>query len=520
MIDAMKQPAAVRRLVSYDPATEEVLGEVPVAGPDEVAQAVEAARRAQLGWHALGFEGRARHLLRLRDAIRDDREAFAELFSRENGKPVAEVMAELFSACEFLAYYARNAASFLKDQPIQVFNPILRNQKTYTTFVPKGVVGVISPWNYPLLLSMASISGALAAGNTVVHKPSEWTPLIAVHLDKLAKKAGLPEGVFTVVTGDGSTGAALLETPLNHICFTGSVATGTKVAKRCAEKLITVTLELGGKDPALVLADADLDFTARGVVWTAFTNAGQACASVERLYVERSIAAPLTERIVALVKQLKVGKGQAPGTDVGPIINPSQLAKIEAQVDDAVSKGAKVLVGGHRLEGKGYFYAPTVLTNVTDDMLLMQEETFGPVLPILEVDGLEDMVRRANDSSFGLSATVWGRDLDRAERVARQIEAGTVWVNTGLDSYGNPLTQRGGLKESGLGRVGGQIGLMEFVDAKLVDINRSGRERVLWYPTSPGLTAFLSGSMDAMHGANLGARLRGALQLLKHWPRR
>lgn len=520
MIDVTTQPAAVRRLVSYDPATGEPLGEVPLSGPEEVQRAVEAARRALPAWQALGFRGRARHLMRLRDAIRDDFEAFAELLSRENGKPVPEAMGEVFSACEFLVYYAKNAHRFLKDQPLQVLNPILRNHRTYTTFVPKGVVGVISPWNYPLLLSMASISGALAAGNTVVHKPSEWTPLLAVHLDKLARKAGLPEGVLNVVTGDGSTGAALVEAPIQHVCFTGSVATGTKVARRCAEKLITVTLELGGKDPALVLSDADLDFTAHGVVWGAISNAGQTCAAVERLYVDRAIATPLTERIVALVERLKVGNGQEPGTEVGPIINANQLAKIEEQVNDAVAKGAKVLVGGRRLEGKGYFYAPTVLTNVTDDMLLMQEETFGPLLPIIEVDGLDEMVRRANDSSFGLSATVWGRDLELAEQVARRLEAGTVWVNTGLDSYGNPVTQRGGLKESGLGRVGGQIGLMEFVDAKLVDINRSGRYRVLWYPTWGGFKDFLTGSMQALHGATLGDRVGGALRLVRNRPKR
>lgn len=520
MIDQTMQPAAVRRLVSYNPATGEPLGDVPLAGPEEVARAVEAAHRAQSAWQALGFEGRAYYLRRLRDAVRDDADALADLLSRENGKPIPEALGEVFAVCEFLAYYARHAARFLRDQRIQDLNPLLRNHKTYTTFVPKGVVGVISPWNYPLLLAMASISGALAAGNTVVHKPSEWTPLVAVRLDELARKAGMPEGVFSVVTGDGSTGAALVDAPVHHVCFTGSVATGTKVARRCAEKLITVTLELGGKDPALVLCDADLEFTAHGVVWGALSNAGQTCAAVERLYVDRTLAGPLTERIVSLVEGLKVGNGQEPDTEVGPLINPHQLAKIEEQVQDAVARGAKVLVGGHRLEGKGYYYAPTVLTGITDDMLLMREETFGPLLPIIEVDGLDEMVRRANASSFGLSATVWGRDLEQAERVARRLEAGTVWVNTGLDSYANPVTQRGGFKESGLGRVGGQIGLMEFVDAKLVDINRSGRYRVLWYPTWGGFKDFLSGSLDAMHGATLGQRLGGALRLLKNRPRR
>lgn len=514
------QPSStVTTIVSLNPATEEPIGEVPNRSSFEVSNAVEAARQAQPSWHALGFKERGRVLLCLRDAIRDAGDSLAELISRENGKPLPEAMAEIFSTCEFLVHYARHSERILRDQPIQVFNPLLRNAKTYTTFVPKGVVGIISPWNYPLLIPMASISGALAAGNTVVQKPSEWTPLVMSRIEELARKAGMPEGVFQVVTGDGSTGSALVEAPIHHLCFTGSVSTGRKVARRCADKLVSVTLELGGKDPALVLSSADLAFTARGVVWGAFSNAGQTCAAVERLYVERRFAPELIEWIVERVKQLRVGEWHEPEVEIGPVINHLQLAKIEAQVEEAVAKGAKVLTGGHRLDRKGYFYAPTVLTGVTEDMLIMREETFGPVLPILETDGVEEMIRATNQSSFGLSASVWGRDLQEAEKVACRLEVGTAWVNTGLDSYANPVTQRGGLKESGIGRIGGAIGLLELVDAKLIDINRSGRYRLFWYPVWSGCYDFIKGAMECLHETSLSARISGVLHALRHWPK-
>lgn len=507
-----------RVLSSRDPGTGESLGEAPLSGPTEVLEAVSRAARALPAWKDLGYAGRAKALIRLRDALRDDHRALAELLSRENGKSLPDAMTEVLSACEFLSYYAKHAGRFLEDQPVPIPNPVLRNAKTYLTFQPKGVVGVISPWNYPLLLSMASISGALAAGNTVVHKPSEWTPIVSMHLARLAEVA-LPPGVYELLTGDGSTGAALLEAPIQHVCFTGSVSTGIRVAERCASKLITCTLELGGKDPALVLPDADLDFTAQGVVWTAFSNAGQACASIERLYVPRNLEAALTERIVARVEALKLGHGLEPGVEVGPIISDAQLAKIEAQVADAVAKGARILTGGKRLPGKGRFYAPTVLSGVTPEMRVMQEETFGPLLPILPVDSVEEMVGLANASPFGLSATVWGRDLEEAERVARRIEAGTVWVNTALDTYGAPQTPRGGFKQGGIGKVGGAIGLMELVEAKLIDVNRSGRKRPYWYPAAATLPKFLEGSLLALHGRGLAERARGALELLRAWPR-
>lgn len=503
---------------SYDPGNGELLGEAPLCGVAETREAVAAARTALPAWRDLGYTGRGRLLLKWRDRIRDDHRGLAELLSRENGKPLPDALTEVLSACEFLAYYAKQSSRILADRPISVPNPVMRNAKTFLTYEPKGVIGVITPWNYPLLLSMSSIAAALAAGNTVVHKPSEWTPLLATRLDQLAQDI-LPPGVLGLVTGDGSTGAALLDTEIDHVCFTGGVSTGIKVAERAATKLISVTLELGGKDAAVVMPDADLDFTARGVVWSAFSNSGQACASIERLYVPRELMPGLSERILRRVEALTIGHALEPGVEVGPIISERQLATIDAQVQDAIAKGAKVLLGGQRLPRPGTYYAPTVITDVTPEMLLMREETFGPVLPIIPVDSVEEAIRLANDSPFGLNASVWGRDLDAAEKVARRLEAGTIWVNTGLDTYGVPQTPRGGFKLGGLGKVGGEAGLLELVESKLIDMNRSGRTRPFWYPAGLGLFDFLEGSLMALHGASLRQRVTGAMALLRNRPR-
>jgi succinate-semialdehyde dehydrogenase/glutarate-semialdehyde dehydrogenase len=502
-------------LTSYDPATGEALGTVPIMGPEQVGAAVATAREAFPAWRDLGYEGRRPKILALRDAMVRHKDELARLYTRENGKPLAEALTSVLACCDFLAYYAKHAATLLADEPIFVSNPLQKNRETYLTYEAKGVVAVISPWNYPLLLAVAEISAALAAGNTVVLKPSELTPLLGVKLEELAKEAGLPHGVFGVVTGDGRTGAALTAAPVDRICFTGSVATGTKVGQAAMAHLVPVTLELGGKDPALVLQDADVDFTAQGLAWGAFTNAGQVCASVERVYVHERVAQPLIDRLVARAGALVVGNGLDPKTEVGPLINQAALERVEAQVADAVAKGARVLTGGQRLPGPGLFYPPTVLVGVTPDMKVMQDETFGPLLPVVTVKDEAEMLAAANDSPFGLSATIWTADLEHGKQLACQVQAGSVWINTGLASYGNPLTPRGGYKESGIGKIGGRQGLLEMVNTKLVDVAVHGRPKLWWYPTWPAMYAFVAAGIDLMHGTTIGQRLGALGRFLK-----
>jgi acyl-CoA reductase-like NAD-dependent aldehyde dehydrogenase len=503
-------------LTSWNPATGEALGTAPLRSAADVNVAVKAARAAFPAWRDLGYAKRGSLLLRFCAQVASKRDEVARLLTLENGKPLSEAMAEVLSACGFLSYYARHAKKLLADEFIHDTNPLLANRETKLVAEPKGVIGIISPWNYPLLLTMAELSGALAAGNTVILKPSEHTPLLGLLLEELAVATGLPAGVFQVLTGDGTTGAALAASALDHIGFTGSVSTGKQVALAASARLTPVTLELGGKDPALVLEDCDLDFTSRGLVWGAFTNAGQACSSIERVYMPRAIANSLIPLIVERAQALKVGSGLDPTTEVGPLISEKQLAIVEAQIQEAVQAGARVLTGGARMAGPGHFYQPTVIVDVTPAMRLMREETFGPVLPIIIVDGQAEMIAHANDSPFGLSATLWTKDLARGEAIARDIQAGSVWINTGLTSYGNPLMPRGGFKLSGIGKIGGKAGLAELVNWKLIDTAVHGKAKDWWYPTWPGAYGYISAGLSLLYGNTLKIRLGGILGAIKH----
>jgi succinate-semialdehyde dehydrogenase/glutarate-semialdehyde dehydrogenase len=448
-----------------------------------------------------------------------DRDFLAESLSRENGKPLSDSLTELLGACEFLAHAARTAPVFLRERPLVASNPLLRHVRTMKVHRARGVVGIISPWNYPCLLPMASMVPALITGNPVLLKPSEWTPRIAILLVERAHEAGIPREVLQVLPGDREVGKALVAAGLDHVCFTGSVASGKRVAAACAEHLTTVTLELGGKDAALVLPDADLDFAAQGIVWAAMVNAGQVCASAERVLVLPDQAGPLLERLEARVRALKVGAWDEPGVEVGPMIGPWQRETVVRHLAEAIASGARPRVGGGILERPGCFHAPTLIEGVTADMALWHEETFGPVLPVMVVPDLETMVRVANDTEFGLSATVWGRDLGRAEAIARRLDVGTAWVNTALDTYGNPVTPRGGIKASGIGRVGGDDGFAPFVQARVIDVQAEGRRSPVWFPAAAGLDRFLSAGIDLFHGDSWTSRARSAFTALRHWPR-
>ncbi len=326
---------------------------------------------------------------------------------------------------------------------------------------------------------------ALIAGNAVVLKPSELTPLIALKIGEIFRRAGLPAGLFEVVTGDGSTGAALINAQVDKIMFTGSVATGKRVAEAAAKYLTPVVLELGGKDPMIVLEDADIDNAARGAVWGAFANSGQACASVERCYVHESIAPQFLARVLAETKSLKQSGGTTPDTDIGAMTNERQLQIVEEHVADALQRGGRVVTGGERLHGAdtsdGYFYPPTVLTNVDHRMMIMRDETFGPVLPVMTFKTDEEAIRLANDSVYGLTASVWTRNISRGRRIAERVDAGTVMVNEVLYTHGIAQTPWGGIKDSGYGRTHGRAGLLELVAPQHIHINHISFLPDLWW---------------------------------------
>jgi succinate-semialdehyde dehydrogenase/glutarate-semialdehyde dehydrogenase len=475
--------AAEREIVSRDPATGEELGRTEVATAEEVAATVERARRAQADWAASSFSERGKVVMRARQIVLDEMEEIARLISRECGKPVAEALSmELAPTLDLMQYFARRTGKLLRPQKIDIGQYGLLGRSSRIVYRPLGVVGIISPWNFPWAIPLGEVVMALMAGNAVVLKPSELTTLVGLKIGEVFERAGTPEGLLAIVAGDGKTGAALAESGVDKIMFTGSVATGKRVAEAAARRLVPVVLELGGKDPMVVLEDADVEVAAGAAVWGAFCNSGQACASVERCYVHERIAPQFVESVVRQTRALKQAAGLESDTDIGSMASERQLGIVAEHVEDALAHGARALTGGRRAPAlRGPFYEPTVLADVTQEMTVMREETFGPVLPVMTFKTEEEAIRLANDSQFGLTASVWTKNIRRGKRVAARIEAGTVMVNEVLYTHGVAQTPWGGMKQSGLGRTHGRLGLLEMVTPQHIHVNRISRVRDLWW---------------------------------------
>jgi acyl-CoA reductase-like NAD-dependent aldehyde dehydrogenase len=495
-----------RRLRLKNPATLEPIGEIEVDTAEDVRAALERARKAQPEWARLGFEQRGRILRRAIPVLLHRQDEIVDALVAETGKPRIEVLAaELLTACDVIEFYAKRARRMLADRTIPVH--LVKNKKLRIAYKPLGVVGIITPWNFPFILSLNPAVQALMAGNAVVLKPSEATPFAGRWIAELLAAAGLPEGVFQLLLGDGETGAALVESGVDKVSFTGSVRTGRGVGEACGRRLVPCTLELGGKDPMIVCADADLERAANGAVYGAFTNAGQVCMSTERVYVVDEVADAFLEKVLEKTSALRQGpEGEF---DVGPMIFAPQLEVVERHVRDALAKGARVLSGGRRNPAwAGLFYEPTVLVDVNHDMDVMREETFGPVLPIMRVRDESEALRLANDSLYGLNASVWTRNKHKGAELARAIESGSVVVNDCMVSYGIAESPFGGVKQSGIGQVNGELGLKSYCHAQSIVVDRfGGKTEPMWFPHSAGKLKTVRRMMRILWGTPLGRLL-------------
>jgi acyl-CoA reductase-like NAD-dependent aldehyde dehydrogenase len=494
---------ATAQLESFNPATGELLGAVPITAPEDVQGIVDAVAAVQPAWAALSLKQRGDRLRRAAQIVLEQADEIRDLVAREQGKPLNEAFSmEVLPTIDALGWIAGAGAEVLAEEKIPMPQAFLKTKRSAFMYEPLGVIGVISPWNYPWSIPLGEVALALMAGNGVVLKPASLTSLIGDRIAQVFSEAGVPDGLVRVVHGAG-TGAALAESTVGKVFFTGSVETGRSVAEACARRLKGSVLELGGKDPMIVLDDAHLEHAIAGAVWGAFANAGQTCSGIERVYVARGVSERFIAGVVAGAQRLRVGDPMSWDTEIGPMVSAEQREIVRELVDDAVAAGAVLHCGGPVEPPAGLdgaFYAPAVLTGVTHDMRIMREEIFGPVVPIIVVDSEEEAVALANDSDFGLGASVWTADRERGERIAAQLESGMVWINDHMFSHGACQCAWGGVKDSGLGRTHSKFGLYECVNIKLRSWDGSPLRDPWWHPYDETLGKALRQSANLLYG--------------------
>jgi acyl-CoA reductase-like NAD-dependent aldehyde dehydrogenase len=500
---AIPESASISTLESFNPATGELVGAVPTLLPEQVQAVVDDVARVQPAWAELPAATRGTYMRRTAEALLDEIDEVAELLVREQGKPRAEAYTmELLPTVDALHWCAKAGSKILAEEKVRMTQAFALSKSAHFSYEPIGVVGVIAPWNYPWSIPFGEVAIALMAGNGVVLKPASLTPLLGEKIQTIFEKGGLPQGLVRTVHGGGAVGEALARSSVGKVFFTGSVEVGRHVGEVCASLLKGSVLELGGKDPMIVCADADLDNAVAGAVWGGFANAGQTCSGIERVYVLREVAERFVAGVAREAQRLRLGDPLAWETEIGPMTSDGQYETVVELVDDAVAAGATKLCGGATevpgLPGK--FVAPVVLTDVTHEMRIMREEIFGPVLPIVVVDSEQEAIDLANDSEFGLGASVWTKDRRRSARIARRIESGMVWVNDHSFSHGACQCSWGGVKDSGLGRSHSKFGFYECVNIKMNAWEPGLTRDFWWHPYDQTLGDAVRASARILYG--------------------
>lgn len=503
MESAARAQQQLSTLESFNPASGESVGSVPTIGPEQVQAVVDDVARVQPAWAELAPKTRAGYMRRVADALLDEIDEVAELLVREQGKPRTEAYTmELLPTIDALHWCAKAGPKLLADERVRMTQAFALTKRAHFSYEPLGVVGVIAPWNYPWSIPFGEVAIALTAGNGVVLKPASLTPLLGERIRDVFERGGLPRGLLQVVHGGGAVGDALARSSAEKIFFTGSVEVGRRVGEVCGSLLKGSVLELGGKDPMIVCADADVEDAIAGATWGGFANAGQTCSGIERVYVLSEVADRFLAGVAAAAERLRVGDPLEWETEIGPMTSGGQYEIVVDLIADAEAAGATKLCGGPlELPGMpGKFIAPTVLTGVTHEMRIMREEVFGPVLPIVVVDSEQEAIDLANDSEFGLGASVWTRDRQRGGRIARRLEAGMVWVNDHAFSHGTCQCSWGGVKDSGVGRTHSKFGFYENVNVKM-NVWEPGLVRNLWWhPYDRTLGEAIRASASALYG--------------------
>ncbi len=511
--------------ISYNKATGEVIGSSPLHSVEDLQLAMQQARAAQDFWGRLSVAERIPYMIRVRDYIVEHIDELALIVAQDNGKTRTDALVtEILPAAMGITYYNRMARKFLKDKPLKSGSIALLNKRSKIVRVPYGVIGVISPWNYPYSIPFSEVVMGLLAGNCVILKTASETQQVGLALKRSIEAAGLPQGVFSYVNMPGRiAGDAFLEAGVDKLFLTGSVAVGKQLMQKASETLTPLSLELGGNDPMLVCASADLEKAAAGALWAGFQNAGQSCGGVERIYVHREVYEPFLKLLKAKVEALRVGYDTDFNVDMGTMTTARQKEAVERHVADALEKGATIYAQSSVPADAGLrnFHPAMLITDVNHEMLLMRDETFGPVVGVMRVDDMQEAIALANDSYLGLTASVWSQQIGEAEKIARRLQTGVVNINDHLMSHGMAETPWGGFKQSSIGRSHGEIGFEEMTQPQVVikDLFIYAKRGVWWHPFDKRIYDGIKGIMQALYGHALSERLLGAARLLRIFPR-